>query len=203
MTGKVAVTLFFKTTASNTTSLGLLFRIFLQRWTKSVSHPQAQVLFVLNYCGIKSWWRATEKITSWKGTFSPLPILPAQVWICFLSHLEVIQSLASIAQSRGNNQQKLWTAIWDAPASYSLYLPSDTHHLCNSSSDYLFPPQPTSYSFSVAQQDLLKPLRPTHSFHYIMPPRDWPWNHLTWSWQAYLEGLCKWVNCFTPLLLLT
>lgn len=160
MTGKVVVTLLFITTASNTTSLGLRFRIFFQRWAKSASHPQAQVLFVLNYCGIKSWWRATEKIMSWKGTFSPLPILPAQVWICFLSHLEVIQSLASIAQSRGNNQQKLWTAIWDPPASFSLYLPSDTHHRYNSSSDYLFPHSQHHIAFWWHSRTYLSPWGP-------------------------------------------
>lgn len=81
----------------------------------------------------------------------------------------------------------------------SLHVSSDTHHHCNFPSDSLLPPQPTWHSSSAAQQDLLKPLRPTHSFHYITPPRDWPWNHLTWSWQSYLEGLCKWMNCcFTP-----
>lgn len=36
---------------------------------------------------------------SWKGT-SRLPILPAQVWICSLPHLEVIQSVAGTAQRK-------------------------------------------------------------------------------------------------------
>lgn len=135
----------------------------------------------------------------------PRPILLAQAWICPGHTGKLSNCWPVLPKERRNKKQKLRTPSWDPPGSFS-QAPAHplTHRCCNSASDSLLPPRPTSHSSRVAQQDLVKSLRPTQSFHYITPPRDWPWNHLTWSWRILFGRTMQMTELlFSPLLWFT